>query len=76
MVIQNYKDKIGKHEYLKEENYYESKTVKKGRVPKQCEFCNKIIEIGESSETHTFYPEFTAYYTHLKCTNNFKISLN
>ena len=53
-----------KHEYLKEEDYYESRSVGKGRTDKTCEHCGKTIPKGSPHEVHHFYPEFESYPTH------------
>lgn len=65
-----------KHEYLNEEDYYEIKSVNKGRSVKWCEHCGGNIEIGVPHEMHHFYPEFQAYATHLECSKAFKQSLS
>jgi hypothetical protein len=56
---------IKKHDYLNREDHYESRIVNKGRIYKYCEHCGKEIPKGWPSETHTFYPEFSAYFTHI-----------
>lgn len=67
---------IKKHEYLTDEDYYESRSVgTKARSDKQCTHCGKIIPKGEPHEMHHFYPEFTAYPTHKDCINDFMKSL-
>jgi len=65
-----------KHEYLMAEDHYEVRSVKKGRKEKVCEYCGRAIPIGAPANTHTFYPEFQAYDTHLKCSDDFEASLN
>lgn len=66
-----------KHEYLKSEEYYESRSVgTKARSSKTCKHCWKDIPKGEPHDVHHFYPEFNAYPTHTKCTKDFIDSLN
>ena len=66
-----------KHEYLLEEEYYESRSVgTKAKFDKTCEYCGKNIPKGKPHEMHHFYPEFYAYPTHLECSEKFKESLN
>lgn len=67
--------KVVKHEYLLREEYYESKSVNKGRTDKTCEYCGKTIPQGTPHDMHHFYPEFTAYAVHKKCHDNFLESL-
>ena len=65
-----------KHEYLKEEDYYETRSIgTKARTDKTCEHCGENIPKGEPHETHKFYPEFSVYATHINCTEDFKKSL-
>ena len=63
------------HEYLREEDYYETKSVGRGRSDYWCEHCGEIIPEGESHDTHKFYPEFSTYRTHKKCSDKFIESL-
>ena len=63
------------HEFLREEDYYESRSVSKGRSDKRCEHCGERIMMGIPHEMHHFYPEFTAYATHIECSEDFKESL-
>lgn len=66
-----------KHEYLRSEDYYESRSVgTKARSDKTCEHCGKNIPKGEPHKMHHFYPEFDAYATHEKCSDAFIESLN
>lgn len=65
-----------KHEYLKEEDYYEDRGVKSGRSNKTCEHCGKSIPKGIPHDVHHFYPEYESYPTHLTCSKAFKKSLN
>lgn len=70
------KENIKKHEYLKEENYYESRSIgTKAKSSKTCEYCGKSIPKGTPHDQHHFYPEFNAYPTHKKCSEDFKKSL-
>jgi hypothetical protein len=64
-----------KHEYLKEEDYYEARSVGSGRSDKTCEHCGGTIKKGTPHLMHHFYPEFTAYATHEGCADDFKASL-
>lgn len=76
-AVKNSKEFEGKHEYLKSENYYESRSVgTKAHSSKTCEYCGKNIPKGEPHEVHHFYPEFATYPTHTKCVKNFMKSLN
>jgi len=68
-------NKIEKHEYLREEDYYESRSIQKGRTDKYCEGCHKTIPKGMPHLMHHFYPEFDAYATHVECEQIFKDSL-
>lgn len=63
------------HEFLRAEDYYESKTVSSGRDTYHCEHCGGVIRKGNSSEVHKFYPEFSGYRTHIKCSSDFVDSL-
>lgn len=68
---------IEKHEFLKREDYYESRSVgTKARSNKTCEHCNKSIPKGTPHDMHHFYPEFEAWATHKKCSKPFIESLN
>jgi hypothetical protein len=67
---------IEKHEYLKEEDYYETRSVNSGRTDKRCEYCGNIISKGVPHKMHHFYPEFESYPTHTYCMDNFIKSLN
>ena len=68
---------IIKHEDLKTEDYYESRSIgTRARSNKTCEYCGKTIPQGEPHEMHHFYPEFESYPTHKKCVENFMASLN
>lgn len=74
---ENSKEYEGKHEYLKNEDYYESRSVGTGaKSSKTCEHCGGNIPKGEPHDMHHFYPEFTAYSVHKKCYDKFKKSLN
>ena len=65
-----------KHEYLTQENYYESRSVgTKARTNKTCDHCGKDIPKGEPHDMHHFYPEFNAVPTHKNCSEGFKNSL-
>lgn len=46
------------------EEYYESRSVSKGRSDKTCVECGKTIPKGQKHTMHHFYPEFSAYATH------------
>ncbi len=65
-----------KHEYLKKEDYYENRSIQKGKSDKWCHQCNETIKKGTPHDVHHFYPEFQAYPTHKKCTEDFIKSLN
>lgn len=65
-----------KHEYLREEDYYECNSVGKGRIEKTCSHCGKTIGKGTSHDVHKFYPDFDSEPTHKKCTDEFMKSLN
>lgn len=69
------KKEIRKHEYLRKEDYYETRSVQKGRSQKICEHCEGTIGIGKPCDTHHFYPEFASHSTHLSCTEAFMKSL-
>lgn len=66
---------LDKHKYLREEDYYEDRSVNKGRSTKYCEFCGDDIPIGIPHTMHHFYPEFTAYATHKECEEPFMLIL-
>ena len=66
---------IVKHEYLEAENYYESRSVNKGRSSKTCEHCGGNIPVGMKHDMHHFYPEFQAYAVHINCHDDFIASL-
>lgn len=60
------------YSYLKKEDYYESKSIgTKARSNKVCVHCNTVIPQGEPHQMHHFYPEFDAYATHTRCTDDF-----
>lgn len=66
-----------KHEYLEKEDYYETRSVgTRARSDKTCECCLEVISKGEPHDMHHFYPEFEAYATHKKCSEEFLASLN
>jgi len=57
-----------KHEYLTNEDHYESSFVSKGRKDKICEHCKKLIPKGTKHEVHKFYDDdggYPNYATHL-----------
>lgn len=60
---------VKKHEYLKEDMYYESHSVgTKARSDKTCEHCGKSINKGVPHMNHKFYGEdgdWPTYPTHL-----------
>jgi len=65
-----------KHDYLRQEDYYESRSVgSKACSDKRCEHCGGTIPKGEPHTVHTFYPEFSAYPTHDRCSKAFEESL-
>lgn len=67
---------IEKHEYLREEDYYEARSVgTKARSNKCCEFCGDTIIKGVPHEMHHFYPEFESYPTHEECSHPFMLTL-
>ena len=68
-------EQIIPHEYLKRDDYYETRSVNKGRSHKYCEYCGEIIPVGMPHKMHHFYPEFEAYATHIECTAAFMDSL-
>ena len=68
--------KVEWHEYLNKESYYENNPVSAGRSNKTCEHCNKTIPKGMPHDVHKFYPEFTSYPTHKKCTPTFLKSID
>jgi len=66
-----------KHEYLTKEEFYETNNVgTKARGDKQCEHCGELIPKGEPHHVHIFYPEFSAFATHSRCSAKFLASLN
>ena len=68
---------LEKHEWLEEENYYESRSVgTRARSDKTCEFCRGNIPKGVPHTMHHFYPEFEAYPTHKECEKPFMLILN
>jgi hypothetical protein len=70
-------NKIEKHEYLMQEDYYEARYVgNRAKSDKWCEHCGKKIEQGTPHTMHHFYPEFYAYATCNDCCVPFKESLN
>jgi len=76
-AVENSKEMESKHEYLKEEDYYENRPVGTGaRSDKTCDHCGKNIKKGIPHDVHHFYPEFASYPTHTKCSEPFKKSLN
>lgn len=77
-AVKNSKELDSKHEYLREEDHYESKDVISSKTYKKCEHCDKEIRIGGPSVTHTFHNggEFVSYHTHVKCEDEFMESLN
>ena len=68
-------DEITYHDYLTKENYYEGRSISKGRKAKTCEHCGGSIPIGQAHTMHHFYPEFDAYPTHDRCNEAFIASL-
>lgn len=69
-------DNITKHQFLKKEDYYETRRVgNRGKTDKRCEYCSKIITKGTPHNVHHFYPEFNAYPTHTECSDQFIKSL-
>lgn len=67
---------VQKHEYLQEEDYYESRGVgTRARGDKWCAHCGQKIPKGEPHTVHSFYPEFASYPTHDRCNQDFKASL-
>lgn len=69
-------ENISKHEYLKKEDFYETRSVNKGRTDKICDHCGKIIKKGTPHKMAHFYPEFESYALHEKCVEGFIKSLN
>lgn len=68
---------MAKHEYLKKENYYESRGVgTRAHRDKTCAHCGKTIKQGTPHDMHHFYPEFDSYPTHKECFEAFIESLN
>ncbi len=63
------------HEYLREEDYYESRSVGKGRTDKTCEHCGGTIPKGTPHQMHSFYPEFSSCAVHNSCSDAFVASL-
>ncbi len=65
-----------KHEYLKEEDYYETNSVgTRAHSSYSCEHCGSNIPKGTPHSVHKFYPEFQGYRTHHKCDDKFLESL-
>jgi hypothetical protein len=67
--------RIVMHEFLLKEDYYETRSVKRGRTQKRCEHCGQVIPKGSPSDVHHFYPEFESYPTHPACSEKFLASL-
>jgi hypothetical protein len=63
------------HEYLNEEDYYETNSVGAGRSDKWCAHCGGTIKKGTSHRVAKFYPEFASYPLHIKCEADFMESL-
>lgn len=68
-------EEVTYHDYLKKEDYYESRNIGKGRRAKTCEHCGGNIPVGEAHTMHHFYPEFEAVPTHNRCNDAFLASL-
>jgi len=68
-------DQVNYHDYLKKEDYYESRNIGKGRRAKTCEHCGGNIPVGEAHTMHHFYPDFEAAPTHNRCNDAFLASL-
>ena len=66
----------GKHEYLEADDYYECHSVGTRAGAWTCEHCGKTIPAGTAHDSHKFYPEFSTYRTHKKCSEPFIQSLN
>jgi len=66
-----------KHEFLKQKDYYETRTVSSARKEKDCEHCGDTINIGQAHDVHYFYSDdgFENYPTHNSCTKGFMISI-
>lgn len=74
---ENSKEAKGKHEYLKANEFYETRSVgTRAHSDKGCEHCGGIIKKGTPHDMNYFYPEFSAYATHKECTQLFIDSLN
>lgn len=72
----NSEEMKNQHDYLKADDYYENHPVGTGaRSSKVCNHCGKSIPKGEPHDVHKFYPEFSSYPTHKKCTKDFIASL-
>lgn len=68
---------IEKHEYYKEEDFYEFVRVgTRARSDKWCGHCGEKIPKGEPHLMAKFYPEFEGPAIHEKCEQNFLKSLN
>ena len=65
-----------KHDYLERDDFYEYRTVNKGRSNKTCEHCGLDIPIGTPHLMMHFYPEFASYPVHRACEDEFMESLN
>lgn len=76
LAVKNSEEMDSKHEHLKQEDFYETRTVSAGRKEKTCEVCGKTIKIGQPADMHHFYPEFNSYATHPACSDKFMKSLN
>ncbi len=68
-------EEVVKHDHLRGEDFYETRSVARGRTDKICEHCGKIIPKGQPSDMHHFYPEFYASPTHPECSEAFLKSL-
>lgn len=67
---------IKKHEWLRLEDYYESRsTGTKARTNKTCVCCGGSIPKGTPHDMHHFYPEFYAVAVHKNCHDDFMKSL-
>jgi hypothetical protein len=76
-AIENSKEFEGKHEYLKEDDFYEMNHVgSRARSSYFCEHCRNTIPQGEPHLIAKFYPEFQGYRLHEKCEQAFMDSLN
>ncbi len=80
-ILELFKNKVStatiaaKHEYLEREDYYESRSVNKGRSDKTCGHCGGNIPIGTPHLMMHFYPEFNSYAVHEECEQPFIDSL-